>query len=74
MIQKPQDNVWRKWLEFANFYRLLFVCGLMAVGQLLNNRIPFYVIYGVYAIYGGLFSIFHTFYFKVTGRIIFVIG
>lgn len=57
-----------------NFYRLFLVCGLMAVGSLLSNMVPYYIIYGLYTVYAILFAIKHNFHFKVMGRIVFVLG
>lgn len=74
LIQTEKDNIWRKWLEFMNFYRLFLICGLMAVSMVLGNTIPYYIVYGVYAVYAILFTIKHNFHFKVVGRIIFVTG
>lgn len=47
---------------------------MMAIGATLDNKIPYYVIYGVYALYGIIFVIKHNFHFKVMGRIVFVLG
>lgn len=74
LIQTDKDNIWRKWLEFANFYRLLLICGLMAIGVALQTLIPYYIVYGVYAFYAILFTIKHPFHFGIVGRIVFALG
>ncbi len=57
-----------------NFYRLLIICGLMAIAKVLSNNICYYIIFGVYAVYGIIYTIKHNFHFKVLGRIVFVLG
>lgn len=74
MIQTPKDNIWRKWLEFLNFYRILSICALLAFAIVFVNTIPLYVAYGIFVIYGVLFAIKHNFAFPVVGRINFVLG
>jgi hypothetical protein len=46
----------------------------MAVGAVLGNMIPYYVVYGVYVAYAIIFAIKHNFHFKIVGRIVFVLG
>ena len=46
----------------------------MAVAKSLSNNICYYIIFGVYAVYGILYAIKHNFSFRIIGRIVFVLG
>jgi hypothetical protein len=46
----------------------------MAIAKVLSNNICYYIIFGVYAVYGIIYTIKHNFHFKVLGRIVFVLG
>lgn len=74
LIQSETDYIWRKWLEFANFYRLLLIMGLVGVAVALSSRLPFYFIYGVEVLYTVLFAWKNSFVFKAAGRVVFIIG
>lgn len=40
----------------------------------MDNLIPLYVIYGVYALYAIIFTVKHTWYYKCVGRVVFLFG
>ena len=46
----------------------------MAIPKSLSNNICYYIIFGVYAVYGILYAIKHNFSFRIIGRIVFVLG
>ena len=48
----------------------------MAIAKCLTNtsNICYYIIFGVYAVYGILFTVKNNFNFKIIGRINFVVG
>lgn len=46
----------------------------MALGSVLGNVVPYYVVYGVYVVYAVLYTVKHGFLFRVVGRVVFVFG
>lgn len=55
-IQKETDDIWRKWIEFFSYMRLVLFACLVACAQVLNTTVPYYFIYGIYVIYVILYA------------------
>ena len=73
-IQTEKDYIWRKWLEFMNFYRLLFITGLVVFAMTQDKKLPYYFIYGVEVIYSFFFTWKNKFIYPKTGRVVFILG
>ena len=69
-IQKEDEDIWRKWIEFFSYLRLILVAVLVVCADLMQSTTPYYFIYGVYVLYAWK----NKFVFPVGGRIIFILG
>ena len=73
-IQKEDEDIWRKWIEFFSYLRLILVAVLVVCAQLLSSTAPYYFIYGIYVLYTIIYAWKNKFVFPVGGRIVFVLG
>ena len=73
-IQKEDEDIWRKWIEFFSYLRLILVAVLVVCADLMQSTAPYYFIYGIYVLYAVIYAWKNKFVFPVGGRIIFILG
>jgi hypothetical protein len=73
-IQTPEQNIWKKWLEFISYLRLLLVAALVAVYKGLNLIGFIYGIFGPLVLYLIIVAWKHKFVNPALGRVMFVLG
>lgn len=57
-----------------NFYRLLFITGLVVFAMTQDKKLPYYFIYGVEVVYSFFFAWKNKFIYPAAGRVLFILG
>ena len=73
-IQKEDEDIWRKWIEFFSYLRLILIAVLVVTAQTMVSTAPYYFIYGIYVFYTIIYAWKSRFIYPIFGRIVFITG
>lgn len=73
-IQTAEDKIWRKWLQFFSYLRLLIIAVLIAAYQVTTLTGYVYGVLGPFVLYLIIVAWKHSFVNPALGRVLFILG